>query len=62
MLKERKRKEAAQTNNQMTISGQDRILPLFFVGHPDYALIQAENGKKKPEHVIHTDDTEMMRH
>ena len=56
MLKERKRKEAAQTNNQMTISGQDRILPLFFAGYPDYALIQAENGKKKHEHVIHTDD------
>lgn len=56
MLKERKRKEAAQTNNQMAISGQDRILPLFFAGYPDYALIQAENGKKKSEHVIHTDD------
>lgn len=56
MLKERKRKEAAQTNNQMAILGQDRILPLFFAGHPDSELRQAENGKKKPEHVIHTDD------
>lgn len=56
MLKERKRKKAAQTNNQMAILGQDRILPLFFAGHPDSELRQAENGKKKPEHVIHTDD------
>jgi len=56
MPKERKQKKAAQTNNQMAILGQDRILPLFFAGYPDYALIQAENGKKKPEHVIHTDN------
>lgn len=62
MLRERKRKKAAQTNNQMAILGQDRILPLFFAGYPDYALIQAENGKKKPEHMIHTDDIQVMRH
>ena len=31
MPKERKQKKAAQTNNQMAILGQDRILPLFFL-------------------------------
>jgi len=62
MLKERKRKEAAQTNNQMAILGRIVSCPYFFAGHPDSELRQAENGKKKPEHVIHTDDTEMMRH
>lgn len=46
MLKERKRQEAAQTNNQIAILGQDRILPLFFAWYLDCAIARTKNRRK----------------